>query len=243
MSNMDWPLFYIKQTQLHSYWHTKHGQFQTALCVTARSHPQSPCCTQTALRFGVLWHSLGFCKAFVDIVLGTSSLHCFLTIKFFFSILWSLFYSWGPTLSWLISDSKITSLSPPFFLPAFPINTLCLISIWASLLGKSTRKERWWAEGIGEDSASHAIDVGVPSVGSQAISNGAVFVSQKRLEEGIRNLSSGFAMGLRRGSTPTASHGPTFRALSVSGNRHPPQPRLCCTSTEPGISSLVTNHS
>lgn len=113
----------------------------------------------------------------------------------------------------------------------------------ASLLGKSTGKKRWWAEGIGEDSASRAVDVGVPSVGSQAISNGAAFVPQKRLEEGIRNLSSGFAMGLRRGSTPTASHCPTFRSLSVSRNRHLPQPRLCCTSTEPGVSSLVTNHS
>lgn len=147
-----------------------------------------------------------------------------------------------PSLGWSQIPKLPLCLHPSSFLP-FPSTPCGLISIWASLLGKSTRKERWWAEGIGEDSASHAIDVGVPSVGSQAISNGAVFVSQKRLEEGIRNLSSGFAMGLRRGSTPTASHCPTFRALSVSGNRHPPQPRLCCTSTEPGISSLVTNHS
>lgn len=47
-----------------------------------------------------------------------------------------------------------------------------------------------------------AVDVGVPSVGSQAISNGAAFVPHERLEEVIRNLSSAFAMGLRNAPQP-----------------------------------------
>lgn len=214
--------------------------------MTARSHPQSSHCAPAAHRqhcdlvFCDI-KSLGFHK-----LLWILSLAPLLFIAFtpsgssFQSYRHYSIHEGLPSLGWFQIPKLPLCLPASSFLPS-PSTHCGLISIWGLIIRQNHRKEKvGWAEGVGEDSSSHAVDVGVPSAGSQAISNGAAFVPHKRLEEGIRNLPSGFAKGLR--SAPTASHCPTLRVLSVSGNRHPTQLRLCCTSTEPGVSSLVTNH-
>lgn len=54
MASMGWPLFCIKQTLLCGYWCMRHRQFQTAICVTASSLPQSMHCAPATHRT-VIW--------------------------------------------------------------------------------------------------------------------------------------------------------------------------------------------
>lgn len=191
MSNMDWPLFCIKQTQLHSYRHAKHGSFRSTLCdsqVTPTKLSLCPCCTQTTLRFCDI-NSLGFHKLLWILFLAPLLFIAFTLPGSSFQSYSHYFIHQGlPSLSWFQIPKLPLCLPASSFLPS-PSTPCGLISIWGLIIRQNHREEKvWWAEGVGEDSSSHAEDVGVPRVGSQAISNGAAFLPHKRSEEGIRNL-------------------------------------------------------
>lgn len=170
---------------------------------------------------------LGFPKAFVDFVLTHLLFIAFLPSSSSFQPYchYSIRYDYSPSCGWSHIPKLPLHSCPTSFTPSPSITpwSHVLSLSGASLLDKYTERKKCSEprELARTLPLSHTVELGVASAGPWAISNGVALLPEGQLVEGIRNLSSGFAMDLRGGSTPKASPCLTFRALSVSRNRYP----------------------